>query len=368
MLKNNRFLRAAAFGCLVGATYLILLPPKELPPSKENPQTIVSSINLRIEDALFQEENIPLLEEIIAEDIAFLQTPESDQSLGPLTEQEVVDYFTAEIQPSLEEFLHVNEYVVPHVDFGLDKAFFNIIEKPGGLVMLGAFGLLTLGCFGMASRFGREAYLGFTRKKERKPSGFVPLLFAGTSGLMGAYLGLSGYNLMVSQANSFSAEGNRINLSYTAQFEEPESLAMVFGHEFTHSLQWQHGVLPSSYVCEGHANGVEQHLRHEAYERTGNTAFIYEPGQLRLGELLRTYAEICEQFGIEPKPVAESIPAYENDTAHSRGTALFAIRERQWGTDIYPALLEGDYCRIFYSPREKACENHERSTLPDDED
>lgn len=344
----------------LGAFYVLTGSPEEIPAGKQNPQTIVSSVNRRIEDVLFEEENIPILEGIIQEEIDFLNTPESSLSLGDLSEQEVVEYFTTDMQPLFDEFLEVSNYDLPRVEVGMEAAFSKAVEQPLSAFLLAMGGAFAIGGAVLSIGFGRKALRGLLEEKKGKTSFWAAhLLMAGCCALLGYSAGMSAYNRVVSNANSFSPQSDTLNLSYIPyHFEEPETLALIFGHELTHAVQYQHRevIVPSPYLLEGHASGVEQHLRQTLYEATGDTHFIYEAGELRLGELLRTYHDICATVGIEPRPFADDLELPSNDQYHSYGTAFFALRGRQWGPQAYPALLEGDYCRIFYSPDEKACE------------
>ncbi|MBI1968893.1 hypothetical protein HYS49_03205 [Candidatus Woesearchaeota archaeon] len=360
---------AAALCFSLGAMYVLSGSPEKIPTSKQHPQTIVGSINRRTEDVLFQEENIPILEEIIQEEIGFLNTPESSQSLGDFSEQEVVEHFRTDIQPLFDEFLETSNYDFPRIEVGMGAAFSKAVEQPLSAFLMAVGGVFGIGGAMLSIGFGIKALRGLLEEKERRSNGWVVhLLMAGCCAFLGYGAGMSAYNRVVSNANSFSPQGNTLNLSYIPyRFEEPETLALIFGHELTHAVQYQHRdvVAPSAYLLEGHASGVEQHLRRELYEATGNTNFIYEAGRMRLGELLSTYTDICEYFSVEPRLFADDLQLPSNDRYHSYGTALFALREQQWGDRIYAGFLDGDYCPIFYSPDEKACERAEEpETVP----
>jgi len=371
MEKKRRFPVFTATICMsLGAFYVLTGSPEEIPTSKQQPQTIISSVNRRIEDALFQEENIPILEEIIQNEIEFLNTPESSQSLGDLSEQEVVEYFTTEVQPLFDDFLDVSNYDLPRVETGMEAAFFKALEQPLSAFLIVIGGVFAISGAMLSIGFGRKALQGLLEEKEKGPSSWATyLLMAGCCAFLGYGAGMSVYNRVVSNANSFSPQSDTLNLSYIPyHFEEPETLALVFGHELTHAVQYHHRevVVPSAYLLEGHASGVEQQVRQTLYEATGNTNFIYEAGELRLGELIRTYNDLCASVGVEPRPFADDLQLPSNDRYHSYGTALFALREQQWGGRIYPGFLDGDYCPIFYAPEEKVCERAEEpETVPE---
>ncbi|HLC98226.1 MAG TPA: hypothetical protein VJC21_05615, partial [Candidatus Nanoarchaeia archaeon] len=161
MEKKRRFPVFTATICMsLGAFYVLTGSPEEIPTSKQQPQTIISSVNRRIEDALFQEENIPILEEIIQNEIEFLNTPESSQSLGDLSEQEVVEYFTTEVQPLFDDFLDVSNYDLPRVETGMEAAFFKALEQPLSAFLIVIGGVFAISGAMLSIGFGRKALQG----------------------------------------------------------------------------------------------------------------------------------------------------------------------------------------------------------------
>lgn len=141
----------------------------------------------------------------------------------------------------------------------------------------------------------------------------------------------------------------------------------TIAHEYTHYLQ--HQTQPNFYnrnarcniVLEGHAFGVQRYIAERYAEREGNSGFLVDDMEQSIASLQKIYRWICDvkdyktQKELLPKNSETNIFEIISKTvlgrpcAHSIGSILFLVLEREHGKTIYRDFVQGkyDFLEIF---------------------
>lgn len=135
------------------------------------------------------------------------------------------------------------------------------------------------------------------------------------------------------------------------------TLIPLAAHEYAHHIQHARGLDGNEYFIlkEGHARGVERHVAEEYREREDNEAFLYHILDETVGEFKSAYLWMCRKVHHQPKrsllKIKTSRDYHERierlmkrkPTPHALGNVLFSIREARYGRLDYGDMLRRDF-------------------------
>ncbi len=329
MGKAKNFLKRSGFWLAVGTLY------------------VAGSVSSYLHDKpytgqLYQKQNISSIETIIEEQNDYFKNVPPCNTSSTLPERKAVEVFESEVKSELEKFLDVPEIKAPpiHSDF----------PDPINLLIAGF-----LGAFGLLLTYKSVKYLiKFSESLVKKDKDELVASIVGGVG----YLLISSYSFSMAAnliwTNSYNQLSKSVSITYTDKknfvIDTPEKLSMVIAHEVTHHLQDEKDV-DNLLLKEGHAIGVARNVGRTLYEKTKNPDFL-EVQKFEQRYFVSVYLALCEKFNVQPKEelIKEIEPVHLEE--HSLGGALFALKEAQWGDEIYSDILKGDYSKLLSVPKE----------------
>ncbi len=290
---------------------------------------------------LVRPENIPILEEILAQKSSELERLKKAKEEGKLRfgrkikQRQELETIVKEVKEEVDAFWGVSGIDLPNCDFVKlreNKFALGIVSAAYGLT---AINLCTAG-------------LSLTTTNDLDVGPIVFNLLLGATGMFVHYSSLLEIG--------YDAKGQKIRLEKTPR----ESLVTDFAHEYTHHLQHQfpkQRSISAEYVpfMEGHARGVQRNIGERYRQREENDAFIWGNLNYDVSELKSVYRWLCKIAG---KKVSSSLLStrtphdganavylalYKEPTPHALGNALMLIHEAQYGNNIYRKMLHGEY-------------------------
>ncbi len=296
----------------------------------------------KLENKLFQLENISTLEELLAAARREYQTLQKIQSKRRCNSDRRIKS-QAELESVFDE---VKEFVDDYLGFHFkDKpkcSFSRLRDFPDVSLRrtTNIFYVLGIG----------EMLISGTDLMSGEPMSFFSIAPA-------VVLGLAINNhYAIRNTNAYILESDRILLHR----EKYETLVPKLAHEYTHALQGRLHVLSSRRkecrnFMEGHARGVQRYVARSYWEQKDNPAFMDFTIREDTRELHLAYRLLCDRFSQQPhKILVKGLPKEtigqkfyrrKNGTVdpHVIGNSLMLIHEAQDGNDIYRQMLQGEY-------------------------
>ncbi|MBI5065483.1 hypothetical protein HZA97_04540 [Candidatus Woesearchaeota archaeon] len=292
-------------------------------------------------ETIYSQKNISVLEDIIKEEKHFLKDVPEMSAANYLSEDEAVRIFDQQIKKNLTDFLKINDFENPKIcsKYG-DSA--NIM-----MATITGLGLLGLFCFAFLHVLDLCA-LSKKGKQLFKEKNYATLLNTGMNTAAVLTLAVLLFDVPYGELNKsmYNTVSRKVIINYQntdcLKINNPEKLAMTLTHEITHHLQELNGMSRTSNVIrEGHSMGVARYLGKELYEKTGNPDFLVAL-DYELRSFVTVYLDLCKEFNVEPNTgLIEGIKTTELES-HSLGISLFAIKEKQYGAEIYSEVLKGN--------------------------
>lgn len=304
-----------------------------------------------IRRVLLRTENIPLLEDLLAKEIALGEKLQKQKlNLGSIPATNDLPALLEEVKPHVDDFLGVAEIEVPNIGYKCDYDAYLSSQNKYRCTSLGfvAFSLASLLAIPVLS-------IGLMEYAQPLAIGFLGSITIPSLGF-GFYNGIK----FVKNENSFTKENSGTSYySKNAIFlrvKEKKRLINHLAHEYTHHVQKEKGISYQNYqyFCEGQAQAVGGYIDTKYCLMENDPAFLLQSLEDDVGSLKATYIWLAEKLQKRPNRSLLVPTAYENynltrlkergrPTKHAISTAFFSLLEAREGTGIHKEIMAGRY-------------------------